>query len=90
MRTCGPTIDPLTGSLQMTRRWNFPRATSALFLLAALGAAAHADGGMTRAQAKAELAEAMRTGNMLAAGESGMTLRDLNPQRYPAPVVVLG
>ncbi len=66
------------------------RATGTLFLLAALGASAHADGGMTRAQVKAELAEAMRTGNMLAAGESGLTLRELNPQRYPSPVVAQG
>jgi len=66
------------------------RATGTLFLLAAVGAAAHADSGLTRAQVKADLAEAMRTGNMLAAGESGMTLRELNPQRYPAPVVAEG
>ena len=91
MRPFEPTLAPRTGSSQTARRWKFARATSALFLLAALGAAAHADGGMTRAQVKAELDEAMRTGNMLAAGESGMTLRELNPQRYhPAPVVALG
>ena len=66
------------------------RATGTLFLFAALGAAAHADGGMTRAQVKADLAEAMRSGNMLAAGEIGLTLRELNPQRYPAPVVAAG
>jgi predicted RNase H-like HicB family nuclease len=68
----------------------FARATSALFLLAALGAAAHADGSVTRAQVKADLAEAMRTGNMIASGESGLTLRELNPQRYPAPVLAQG
>ena len=90
MRPFEPTLAPRTGSSQTARRWKFARATSALFLLAALGAAAHADGGMTRAQVKAELAEAMRTGNMLAAGESGMTLRESSPQRYPAPVVALG
>ncbi|SCK22646.1 protein of unknown function [Variovorax sp. HW608] len=66
------------------------RATGTLFLLAALGAAAHAEGGMTRAQVKADLAEAIRSGNMLAAGESGLTLRELNPQRYPAPVMAEG
>ena len=70
------------------RKFKFARATGALFLLAALGAAAHADGGMTRAQVKAELAEAMRTGNMLAGGELGLTLRELNPGRYPAAPVV--
>jgi len=71
------------------RKFKFARATGALFLLAALGAAVHADGTMTRAQVKAELAEAMRSGNMLAPGESGLTLRELNPQRYPAPVVAV-
>jgi hypothetical protein len=71
-------------------RWQFARATGTLFLLAALGAAAHAEGGMTRAQVKAELAEAMRTGDMLASGESGLTLRELNPRGYPAPVVAKG
>jgi Domain of unknown function (DUF4148) len=80
---------PLTQEFIM-RKFKFARATGALFLLAALGAGAHADGGMTRAQVKAELAEAMRTGNMLAAGESGLTLRELNPQRYPSPVVAQG
>jgi predicted RNase H-like HicB family nuclease len=71
-------------------RWKLARATGTLFFLAALGAAVHADSGMTRAQVKAELAEAMRTGNILASGESGLTLRELNPQRYPAPVVAEG
>jgi len=66
------------------------RATGTLFLLAALGAAAHADGGMTRAQVKADLAEAMRSGNMLAAGESGLTAYEEHPQLYPAHVVVAG
>ena len=66
------------------------RSTGTLFLLAALGVSAHADGGMTRAQVKADLAEAMRTGEMLAPGESGLTLRELNPQRYSSPVVEIG
>ena len=70
--------------------WNFTRSAGTLLLLAALGAAAHAEGSMTRAQVKAELAQAIRTGNMLAPGESGLTLRELNPQLYPGLVVAAG
>jgi predicted RNase H-like HicB family nuclease len=58
---------------------------SLAFALAGLvGAAAHAQPALTRDQVKAELAEAVRTGNILANGESGLTLRELYPQRYPA------
>jgi len=71
-------------------KFKFARATGALLLLAALGAAAHADGSLTRAQVKAELAEAQRTGNILAGVESGLTLRELNPQCYPSPAVAQG
>jgi hypothetical protein len=61
------------------------RTTLTLLVLAAtLGAGAHAQVGTTREQVKAELAEAIRTGNVLANGESGLTLRELFPQRYPA------
>lgn len=66
----------------------FHRATlgSGLALaLACLSAgAAHAEGGRTREQVKAELAQAVRSGDIVANGESGLTLRELYPQRYPA------
>ena len=38
--------------------------------------------GKTRAEVKAELAEAVRNGDILA-GDHGKTLRELNPGRYP-------
>ena len=53
-----------------------------LLLAAAMATGAHAQTGRTRAEVKAELAEAIRTGNMIGSGESGLTQRGLNPQRY--------
>lgn len=38
--------------------------------------------GKTRAQVKAELAEALRTGDIVAGGESGQKLNELFPGRY--------
>jgi hypothetical protein len=55
-----------------------------LALLTSLAATAHAQSGRTREQVKAELAEAMRTGNVMANAESGLTLREMYPQRYGA------
>jgi predicted RNase H-like HicB family nuclease len=62
------------------------RTTFALLALAAALAAASAQAqtGKTREEVRAELAEAIRTGNVIANGESGLTLRELFPQRYPA------
>lgn len=37
----------------------------------------------TREQVRAELAQALQSGDMLAAGESGLTLKQLNPAAYP-------
>jgi len=39
--------------------------------------------GKTRAEVKAELAEAIRNGDMVADGQTGATYRDLFPGRYP-------
>lgn len=39
---------------------------------------------VTREEVKADLAEAMRTGNMLA-GEDGKLLNEVYPNNYPAP-----
>jgi predicted RNase H-like HicB family nuclease len=64
-----------------------PRATLSLLVLAAtLGvtAIANAQTAKTREQVQAELAEAIRSGNIVTNGESGLTLRELNPQRYGA------
>jgi hypothetical protein len=59
----------------------------ALAIAAALTATAHADTGKTREQVRAELAEAVRNGDVMAAGESGLTLRQMFPQRYPQAAV---
>lgn len=40
--------------------------------------------GKTRAQVKAELAEAIKNGDMIADSESGMTFREMFPSQYPA------
>lgn len=45
--------------------------------------ATSATGGKTRAQVKAELAEAIRTGNVMADNESGRLMKDVYPNRYP-------
>jgi hypothetical protein len=67
----------------------FARTTLSLVLLAALGTTAQAQSEKTRDQVKAELAEAIRTGNVLANGESGLKLNELYPQRYAhAPAAV--
>jgi len=71
---------------------NFARTatSSLLILLAATAASVHADPVKSREQARAELLEDIRAGNMLAPGESGLRLNQLNPQRYPAAAPVAG
>lgn len=64
---------------------NIARTTISLVLLAALGTSVQAQSEMTRKQVKAELAEAIRTGDILAPGDSGLKLNELYPQRYPHP-----
>jgi hypothetical protein len=66
-------------------KMNIARTTISLVLLAALGTAAQAQSEVTREQVKAELADAIRTGDILAPGDSGMKLNELYPQRYPRP-----
>eukprot|EP01036_Dinobryon_divergens_P038810 gene38810-51015_t len=39
--------------------------------------------GKTRAEVKAELAEAIRNGDLIADGQTGARFKDLNPSRYP-------
>jgi hypothetical protein len=58
----------------------------------ATGQALAADPGAakSRAEVKAELADAIRSGNMIASGESGATFRELFPHRYAQPVVTAG
>ncbi|WP_428422461.1 DUF4148 domain-containing protein [Methylibium sp.] len=60
------------------------RITGLLVLAAAASVTvAHASPGKTRDEVKAELAEAIRTGN-ISAGNTSLTLRELFPQRYPS------
>jgi hypothetical protein len=61
---------------------NIARTTISLVLLAALGTTAQAQSGLTREQVKAELADAIRTGDILAPGDSGLKLNEEFPQRY--------
>ena len=46
--------------------------------------------GKTREQVKAELAEAVRTGNVLANDDTGRLLREVFPGSYPAPAATQG
>ena len=46
--------------------------------------------GKTREQVKAELAEAIRNGDLIADGETGARFNQLYPNQYPQPVVAQG
>jgi hypothetical protein len=46
--------------------------------------------GKTRADVKAELADAMRQGDLVANGETGATFKPLNPSWYAQPVLAQG
>jgi hypothetical protein len=70
--------------MKIFRRGTFGPLAIALALTGLLGSAAHAQTGKTRDQVQAEFLEAVRSGNIVANGESGLTLRELYPQRYPA------
>ena len=59
-------------------------------LLAGQALAADTGTPKTRAEVKAELAEAVRTGNILADGESGLTLRQMHPHRYAQQPAAVG
>ena len=63
-----------------------PIAAALLLLAASAFHAADAQTSKTRDQVKAEWAEAVRTGNVQADGESGLLLRELHPNLYPQPV----
>ncbi|NIC42849.1 DUF4148 domain-containing protein [Aquabacterium sp. A08] len=61
----------------------YPLAAATAKPAQTLAVVAPATGGKTRAQVKAELAEAVRTGNVMADSESGRLLKDVYPDRYP-------
>ena len=62
----------------------FARIAIAAVVVTAFNVAAHAQEGKTREQVRAELIAAQRDGDVVTSGESGLTLRELNPSRYPA------
>jgi len=70
--------------MKFFRRGTFGPLMIALALTGLAGSAANAQTGSTREQVQAEFAEAVRSGNIVANGETGLTLRELYPQRYPA------
>lgn len=61
-----------------------------LILAATAGTAIAQNTPLTRADVKAELAEAVRTGNLPANGESGLKLNEINPSKYPSTPAQLG
>jgi len=61
--------------------------TLALLALCIGQASAQNTGPKTRAEVQAELREAIRTGNMPAAGDQGCLLNEINPSAYPAKPV---
>jgi lambda repressor-like predicted transcriptional regulator len=56
-----------------------------LVLLSIPTLSVHAQTARTREQVKAELAQAIRSGDMLATGDTGLKVNEMYPQRYPAP-----
>jgi hypothetical protein len=62
-------------------------AAITLVLASGLIAGTPALADVTREQVKTELAQAIRTGNMLASGEQSRKLNELYPSRYPAKQV---
>lgn len=67
----------------MTRTHTCAVALAFTAMFAGQAMAATTDAPVTREQVKAELAEAIRTGNV-SYGESGLKLNEQFPQRYPA------
>ncbi len=67
---------------------NFTRTLGSLLLLAAFGSTAQAQ--LTREQVKAELAEAIRTGDMPVGGDIDQKRNEINPGRYPAKPAYVG
>ena len=61
-----------------------------LSLIAAPAFASDQAASKTREQVQAELVQAVRSGDMLASGESGLTLKQLNPHAYPVTGSALG
>ena len=70
---------------------NIPRQTLACLLATAFTTlAAHAQTPLTRADVVADYNEAVRTGELMAPGDSGMKLNELYPDRYPKAATPVG
>lgn len=65
-------------------------SAAVLMLAASTQAVASNDSPKTRAQVNAELAEAIRTGDIVGDGETGRKLNELRPDLYPKQVRVSG
>jgi hypothetical protein len=68
---------------------NTPHKMAIALVLAATAGVSSAQG-LTRAQVEADLQTAIRNGDMMAPGDSGLTERQLNPGAYPPAPVVAG
>ena len=68
----------------MMKRTYFTAIALAATLAGGQALAADTSTGKTRAQVKAELVEAVRTGNIRANDESGLMRNEVNPSFYPA------
>ncbi len=66
---------------------NSKLTTIALILATGMLAGTQALAGVTREQVQAELAQAIRSGDMPAPGDRGQKLNELYPNRYPAKQV---
>jgi hypothetical protein len=73
----------------MTRTYFTPIALAAVFA-GGQGFAADTSTGKTRDQVRAELKEAVRTGNMRANDETGRMRNEVNPSQYPAQPMTQG
>lgn len=61
-----------------------------LMFAATAGTAMAQNAPLTRAEVKAQLAEAVRTGDLIADGQTGLKLNEINPTNYPAKADQLG
>lgn len=69
----------------------YARTALAALLIATIGVpAAQAQTGKTREQVRAELAEAIRAGNVPASGDAGLLRNELDPQRYAVAAATAG
>jgi hypothetical protein len=80
---CATTAVPQSTSDNEGTDMKFARTATALLLLAAFAATARAEAPKSREQVKAELRDAIRSGDVYPAGETGSKLNELYPERYP-------